>query len=217
MNLPARLLTVALASFSALATTAFSQTPLQPLKASAPEAVGKSVRDLLSGEAYDALVAGTKTARFWFRKELPAGGSGTAPLGVNFTRLTSAELLGVVEFEADWTDYKDKPVPAGVYTLRYAIQPADGNHTGVSPYRDYLLLLPAKQDQDASMNLDDAQLYKVSAEASGTNHPAVMALFPIWDEVERTSMVENELGQATLAFKIGDQTLGLVIEGHGEM
>lgn len=193
-----------------------AQTPLKPVAASPPEMVGESVRAQLAG-AFDVSVDGSKLARFWFRKELPAGASGAAPLGINFNQLSSGELFGVVELVAEWTDYKDKPVPAGVYTLRYAIQPADGNHTGVSPYRDYLLLLPAKDDQDASMEFDADKLNHLSTEASGTNHPAVLALFPIWDEVEKTSMVENELGQPTLAVKLGGKTFGLVVQGHGEM
>ena len=37
---------------------------------------------------------------------------------------------------------------AGVYTLRYAIQPKTDDHFGVSPFRNFLLLSPAAVDKD---------------------------------------------------------------------
>ena len=44
-------------------------------------------------------------------------------------------------------DYRDQPIAKGVYTMRYGLQPVNGDHLGVSIYRDYSLLLPAAKDQ----------------------------------------------------------------------
>ena len=37
-------------------------------------------------------------------------------------------LLGIVRFSSQWKDYRESAVKAGVYALRYAAQPADGDH-----------------------------------------------------------------------------------------
>jgi hypothetical protein len=39
-------------------------------------------------------------------------------------------------------DFRGQQVPVGFYTLRYALIPDDGNHLGVSPNPDFLLLIP---------------------------------------------------------------------------
>jgi hypothetical protein len=126
-------------------------------------------------------------------------------------------LIGVVKLAEEWSDYKGMPIPAGVFTLRFGREPADGNHMGVSIYRDFLQLIPAAEDKVLSAEFSNDELNELSSKASGTPHPAVMALFPVWDEISETSLVKNEIDQWTLAWKDGDVTLGMVVEGHGEM
>ena len=38
-------------------------------------------------------------------------------------------------------------LPAGVYTLRFAIQPDIGDHTGTAPHPEFCLLCPADEDK----------------------------------------------------------------------
>ena len=45
------------------------------------------------------------------------------------------------------TDYRKQKVPAGVYTLRLALQPVSDDHGGTAPYRDFCLLSPAADDR----------------------------------------------------------------------
>jgi hypothetical protein len=138
-------------------------------------------------------------------------------LGVTFGQIESGSLIGAVQLVQPWPDYKANSIPAGVYTLRYGVMPADGNHMGVSPYRDYLMLIPPEQDTDPGKNFNYVELITSSAQASGVPHPAVLALFPIWEEISGPSVVKNEMDQWTLAIKLGDQVVGLVIVGHGEV
>ena len=63
----------------------------------------------------------------------------------------------------------------GVYTLRYGLQPVDGNHVGTSETRDFLLLSPAGEDKDPA-KLEVENLYKFSRDASETTHPAILPM-----------------------------------------
>ena len=110
-------------------------------------------------------------------------------------------LLGIVRFSSQWKDYKESAVKAGVYALRYAAQPADGDHTGKSLYRDFLLLVPAGQDQEPDGEYTQQQLVAMSQGASISTHPVVMGMFPVWEEPESETVLNNELDQPTLVVK----------------
>ena len=55
-------------------------------------------------------------------------------------------MLGALRFPGEGHDYRDQTIAKGVYTLRYGLQPVNGDHLGVSTYRDYALLVPAAKD-----------------------------------------------------------------------
>ena len=60
-----------------------------------------------------------------------------------FPFLADGELIGVLQFASEGHDYRDQSIAKGVYTMRYGLQPVNGDHLGVSTFRDYSLLLPA--------------------------------------------------------------------------
>ena len=64
---------------------------------------------------------------------------------------------------------------------------------------------------------DASELHEKSSEATGEFHPGVMALFLVYDEIDKPKMMRNEMDQPTLATKIDSLKLGIVIEGHGEI
>ena len=66
---------------------------------------------------------------------------------IQFPFLAESELLGVVQLAGEGHDYRDQAIAKGVYTMRYGLQPVNGDHLGVSPFRDYSLLLPAAKDK----------------------------------------------------------------------
>jgi hypothetical protein len=73
------------------------------------------------------------------------------------------------------TGYRKQRVQPGVYTLRYALHPVDGNHMGVAPQRDFLLLAPAADDRSTeALNFDE--LMNLSHKVTGTRHPSVWSL-----------------------------------------
>ncbi|GAB4241989.1 MAG: hypothetical protein Kow00109_17650 [Acidobacteriota bacterium] len=183
-----------------------------------PEGLPAALAAKLETPGAEVLLDGAPLARFWFCKEWKAAASPSTELGVNFGKIETGSLVGVVQFLQDWKDYKENAVPAGVYTLRYEVMPADGNHMGVSPYRDYFLLVPAEKDTDLEKNYEFRELVELSLEATGVPHPGVMALYPIWDDVpEAPAMLKNEMDQWSLVIRRDDMTIGIVVEGHGEI
>jgi hypothetical protein len=68
-------------------------------------------------------------------------------------------------------------IKPGVYTLRYGLQPANGDHLGVSPFRDFLLLSPAAFDKDPAAPGHDGTI-ELSKQAIGGSHPGVWSLDP---------------------------------------
>lgn len=185
--------------------------------AEVPASVSEAIRNAVSGEALTVSLGNDVLARFWLRSELSAAASPSSELGVAFGAVETGSFVGVMEVIGGWSDYKENAIAAGTYILRYGIMPADGNHMGVSTYRDFLMLIAPDLDQDPSKNLSFEELLAGSTVASGVTHPGVLALFPIWDEITEPTLVKNDMDQWTLAVKIGGQVLGLVVSGHGEV
>ena len=85
------------------------------------------------------------------------------------------QLIGLVHFGRRGSEFRDQTISSGWYTLRFGLQPTDGNHEGTSPTRDFLLLVEAEQD-DLPENWDADALNEASAEAAGSSHPAMLCL-----------------------------------------
>ncbi len=103
--------------------------------------------------------------------EKPSGPKDT----IQFPFLADGELLGVIRLSSEGHDYRDQPIAKGVYTMRYGLQPVNGDHLGVSTYRDYSLILPAAKDQSLALPARK-QLEERSAESAKTSHPAIFLL-----------------------------------------
>ena len=87
-------------------------------------------------------------------------------------------FVGVARLLAPWTDAKGQRIPAGLYSLRYALQPLTKDHFGTTPDRDFLLMLPAGKDGNPAPRKDFEAMLAASRGISGTGHPAVIALVP---------------------------------------
>lgn len=202
---PALLLTLLAAAGAAAALEVAAAGP-------PPRELSAEMRAALAGEGARA----GEGFEIWLRREpgLATGGSGG--LGAAFGTLGEGALVGALRLSAGWRDYRGQSVPAGVYTLRFALLPEDGYHMGVSTYRDYLLLVPAAEDPDPAATLGFDRLVALARESSGTRHPAVLSLVPA-GEVEAPAATESDQGQPVLALPFGELTLGLVVAGTGEV
>jgi hypothetical protein len=160
-------------------TAAFAQDSIKVavLKQSPPESVAAPVRDSLSGQGFRLEDdQGHTIADIWLRKAIPVSEKPGAPKGaILFPFLAEGELVGVLQFATEGHDYRDQTIAKGVYTMRYGLQPVNGDHLGVSTYRDYSLILPAAKDQSLALP-PRKQLEERSAQSAGTSHPAVFLL-----------------------------------------
>jgi hypothetical protein len=216
-RLTSLLVTAALASTPA-AFTADAEPALEPADA-LPAGLPETVASALAQPGHRITKDGVVLAELWLRKDAPpTGGINEGVLSVAFGEIEASAFVGVVRFPATWIDYRDTDVPAGVYTLRYWVQPADGDHMGVSQYRDFLLLLPAADDADPAAPFEEEPLMALGEKAAGKVHPGVVALFPIEQEpAGGAALVRNDLDQLTLAVAFAGRVWGFVLEGHGEL
>jgi hypothetical protein len=150
---------------------------VEVLKEAPPEALSGAIRGALEAQGYRIVDdQGKSYAEFWLRKATPAQGKPAGPKGaILFPVLQDGELLGALRFPGEGYDYREQAIAKGVYTLRYGLLPINGDHLGVSPNRDYALLLPAAKDT-ATAALPRKKLEAGSAESAGTSHPAILML-----------------------------------------
>jgi hypothetical protein len=93
-----------------------------------------------------------------------------------------ATLLGAVSLPKARRDYRDDELPAGTFTMRFALQPQDGNHLGTADYTYFAVLVPAKLDTKPDGITDYKTLVKTSSKATSTEHPVILSLRPARSE-----------------------------------
>lgn len=144
------------------------------------------------------------TITFWWVKDLP---------GATWKEVPEGTLIGVVKLDADVRDIRGHLMKAGVYTLRYGIQPPTDDHFGVSPFRDFLLLSPAAVDKDPATVTHDA-LVDLSKQTIGAKHPAVWSIDPPAAKDAPMTVYTTDLGHKSLIVQIGSHTFGIVLIGR---
>ncbi|MBV8207673.1 MAG: hypothetical protein JO041_12835 [Acidobacteria bacterium] len=146
----------------------------EQIAALADSSVSQPIRSQLEPNGYRVPTA-EGPVDVWFRAGVPSG-KNPEP-GAIYDKLTESTLVGVVRFAKDSRDYKGERIPAGTYTLRYEIQPNDGNHLGTAPTRDFLLVLPADADTDPNATYALEKLVQLSSRVNGSNkHPTPLNL-----------------------------------------
>jgi hypothetical protein len=113
----------------------------------------------------------------WLRKSVPAQNNKSTELV--YPQFAESTVLGVVHFPQAAADFRGHPIPAGFYTMRYELLPDDGNHLGVAPNRDFVLLIPAQSDPDPNAVFKFQELVNMSAKTAGTKHPSPLSLPPV--------------------------------------
>jgi hypothetical protein len=160
---------------------------------SAYEAIQKAAAD----HALKFTAAGN-TIQLWPAKSIK--GEANAAEGSIFPDLPRGAFAGVIQFSAEAADFRGQKIPAGTYTLRYAVLPSDGNHLGVAPSPDFFLLVPTANDTNPDAVLPYQRLVRLSARASGTNHPAAFSLTAA--EKKSPSIHTNEKGHVAVTFDL---------------
>jgi hypothetical protein len=143
----------------------------------APEAEGVSeeIAELISDQGIRVKKGSSRTVcELWFCKDLPIEAD-FKPTEERLYPFTSGQLIGLVHFGRRGSEFRDQTVSKGWYTLRFGLQPVDGNHEGTSPTRDFLLLVDPAEDELAEP-WSEQELHEASANAAGSSHPALMCL-----------------------------------------
>ncbi len=121
---------------------------------------------------------GEPTLTVWFRAAVPARATAEQVAnGLTYREIPEGTLVGAVKFAGPFVDYRKQEIAAGVYTLRFLVQPDVGDHTGTAPHPEFLVLSPAEKDVDPEP-LEPKALIKLSSNSTGGDHPGVMLLFP---------------------------------------
>src|SRR5271165_5711449 len=202
--------------FAVLACIALSvasaTAQVQRIGALAAAGASDELKQAVEDKGYRVTLDDGWTAEFWFAKQLRTA-TKDVPSAL-YPELANGEFVGVVSLPKGMGDFRGQAIPAGVYTLRYQLLPQDGNHLGVSPNPDFLLAIPIASDPDPEQNLPFKKLVALSAQSTGTNHPAVIALNPAG---EPGSLV-NDAGMTLLTIAVttssgANEKLGIVVKG----
>ncbi|MEX0939234.1 MAG: hypothetical protein WDZ59_15335 [Pirellulales bacterium] len=186
------------------------------------DALAKPIADTLEPTGYRIIEGESRTVcDVWLCKswEVQPGFSPSLQVLYPFKQ---GQLIGAIRYPRSGNDFRDQQIPKGVYTLRYALQPVDGNHVGTSPTRDFLLVVEAGQDKTVEP-VDPLELQILSAEAVGSAHPAMLCLQPTDSKPESLpSMQHNEsqewwiasmMGKASAGDQTSDQLLRVIVAG----
>lgn len=143
------------------------------VKEDPPNQLAAPIRSLLSKSAIRLQKDGKTVADIWLIDSVTSAKGDS----VQYSDLSYSALLGAIRFAQPWKDYRSQKIPAGVYTIRYATQPQDGDHMGTAPYPTFAVLIAAKFDPKADP-YGPKELAERSAASINTTHPAVLLLFP---------------------------------------
>lgn len=176
---------------------------------------------LMDDSGYRVIRGTSRTAaEIWFAKDWKLDPD-FEPSATRLYPFTEGQLIGVLHFSRRGSDFRDQSVSSGWYTLRFALQPVDGNHVGTSPTRDFLVIISADQDEP-DKEWDTDSLNEASSEVAGSTHPAMLCL-QLASEGEETKMVHQEsvdwwmlhaVGNGTANGKAQKVPIDIVVAGH---
>jgi hypothetical protein len=184
-------------------------------------AVPEAIRQALDGKGYRLTLDGpTPACELWIRKSIPAQTKKDVE-GVAYPQVPESTLIAVIHFPQAAADFRGHNIPAGFYTLRYAIMPNDGNHLGAAPNRDFVLAIPAASDKDPSATFKSEELVTMSARTRGTKHPSPLSLAET-DKGPSTPTVSKDdqdhwIFSATTTLNSGEEfPFALVVKGTAQ-
>jgi len=219
-----RLLAFSVASFLALSVAAFAQGAykIQATKGLPGGDVSQAIQNSLQPQGESLVDSSGKTlCEVWLRKDLTPAANPDTAANVLYGKIAEGSLVGVMHFPEASKDYRGQAIKAGYYTLRYELVPQDGNHMGVSQYRDFLLLVPAAKDTDGTKPVTFADAVKLSRDSTDTGHPGVMLMDSVSDSNKTFPALFQDYSQnwalqmeATLGSGGGKYPIAMVLVGQ---
>jgi hypothetical protein len=194
------------------ATAVFAQYKAQPA-GDPPSEIAAPILAALN-KAGTRIAADKGYVEIWLRSTMPSGPN-TGESSVTLPTIPPGALLGVLRFLAKGSDRRGQTIAPGVYTLRYGNYPVNGNHQGVAPQRDFLVLVPAALDKSTDAVSDFDALMELSRKASGTPHPAVLS-FSKADADQKPGFEKQGEKDWVLTTKLGDTAVSITLIGVAE-
>ena len=214
-----RPLSLVIVGFAAVSIGAFSQSITVTSRPDPPPAELADPTEALIAPGEQRVSVAGATLDFWWVKSMPLVPGST---DVSWSAVEEGTLVGAVVLSSSYRDIRGATLKPGHYTLRYGIEPQNGDHAGVSAYREFLLLSPADADNSAAALSHDSVI-GISRQSIGGSHPACWALDPPVADGERVgSMKSNATGQSAVIFSVptsrdgkdvGALKFGLVLAG----
>ena len=209
-----RLVIVAVATLGI--ATASAQPTVTPLPEKPPSQFAPSIAAVLQQSGTKAIVGGATLDIWWVHAiALTADGPG-------WSNVESGTLVGALRVSGAYKEIRGKLVAPGVYTLRYGLQPQNGDHLGISTFREFLVVSPATVDTDPKALGFDG-VVALSKQVIGTSHPAGMSIDPPEDAPGALlSTYKNESGHDGIVFEVprslngkaaGTVKFGLIVSG----
>lgn len=157
---------------------------------------------------------GQVVGELWFRSAALAAAPQKED-SVTWAGLAHGTLLGVAHFPAKFADRRGNPINPGVYTLRFSFYPVNGDHQGVAPQRDFLVLSKAEDDTDPNATPAFDPLMALSKKAAGSPHPLV---FSMWKEEAAFKPGFEKMGENdwVLQVKIAGTPVAIILVGKAE-
>jgi hypothetical protein len=192
-----------------------------------PPQIGESIRGLLQPKAIQ-LMNGDKAAfQLWLRQEIPLKSKPSSPAAA-LAAIPETTWLGALSIQADgFKDYKDNDIARGIYTIRFALQPQDGDHLGTAEFNYFAVLLPPDLDKETNSFTKFAPMVKASGKLTSSGHPQVLSLRPVSTPSGEIPAItepapEHKAIRLKLSGKPADSektelTFDLVYQGHGHI
>jgi hypothetical protein len=199
-------------ALTVLSSPLVAQFKPERFTAPAPGELAPSITSTLSGDGVK-VAAGAATLEFWWVSALGTTGSGPAA----WNQVPEGAIVGALRVTGAFKEIRGKVVKPGVYTLRYALQPQNGDHLGASPFREYLLLSPAAADTDPTALGFDGTVAS-SKQTIGTSHPAALSIDPPVSASPVLAAYTNEIDLKGVTFEVktsagGTLKFGLILVG----
>ena len=213
------LLLLAIILITSARASAVTDNKIEQIGAYAESGASEALKKALDSKGWRVSLADGAYCDIWLRASVAAGK--TDQPGAVYTSLGESSLIGVITFTKATTDFRGQSIKPGSYTLRYEIHPTDGNHMGISPIRDFLVMLPVAFDTDPDAKFKFEELTKASTKVTGTNHPGVLSLVQIDSAPSAPKVEADESNHVVFSAALKSQSgnmipIAFVVKGRAE-
>jgi len=190
-----------------------------------PAEIADEIKAVLSNEAIQISGPDGLRYEFWFAKSVALS---AADKGKELENIPPITLLGAAQVQdVENLDFREDEVLPGVYTMRYGLQPEDGNHLGTSEEPFFAILIPAERDQKLNGIEDHDDMVDRSMEDTAGVHPYILAMQTLTADAPDTVLAIAEGGHdwqyvvlelpGSVDGKATPFKIQLVFEGVGEL